>query len=72
MTTGKSIFKARQECNGSIPSILAPTDYDVDKAAADCSDVEDGVLKLMNTPTLNIYKELSGYAKVPACSLFST
>ena len=45
-TVGQRLFKARNECNETVPSVLAPAyyDFDVAKAATDCSEVEDGVL----------------------------
>ena len=46
-TVGQRLFKARNECNETVPSVLAPAYYDdiVAEAATDCSEVEDGVFE---------------------------
>ena len=41
-TGGQRLFKARNECYETVPSVLAPAYYDVAEAATDCSEVEVG------------------------------
>ena len=43
-------LKARNECNETVPSVLAPAYYDVAEAATDCSEVEDGVFEVDEHP----------------------
>ena len=42
-TVGQCLFKARNECNETVRSVLEPAYYDVAEAATDCSEVEDGI-----------------------------
>ena len=46
-TVGQRLFEARNECNETVPSVLAPAYYDV---AEDCSEVEDGVFEVDEHP----------------------
>ena len=52
-TVGQHLFKARNECNETVPSVLAPAYYDVAEAATDCSEVEDSVLVNLTYVVLN-------------------
>ena len=49
-TVGQHLFEARNECNETVPSVLAPAYYDVAEAATDCSEVEDGVFEVDEHP----------------------
>ena len=68
-TVGQRLFEARNECNETVPSVLAPAYYDVAEAATDCSEVEDGVFEVDEHPHPEHLQGIEWInTKVHACS----